>query len=141
MRKLGVDVEALTQAPWIAELERRFKHKLPPLYRSLVLHFGFLSFEVGEVELFGNLGAPDGDDSTVAPFSDPFLSQWLIGHGYIQFGRPSTGSYDPVCFDYSVELRGSEPTIVSLDDEEILLERNKVQKRAVAHSFATLLGV
>ncbi len=139
MRKLGIDVEALTEAPWISELERRFKRQLPPLYRSLVLGYGFIACEVGEVELFGNLGATDDEDITVAPFRDPHISPWLIDHAYIQFGRPATGSYDPVCFDYSAEFRGSEPTIVSLDHEDILLGRRKVQKRAVAQSFAALM--
>ena len=139
MRQLGIDVEALTEAPWVSELERRFKRQLPPLYRSLVLGFGFLACEVGDVELFGNLGVTDAQDITVAPFCDPYMSPWLIDHSYIQFGRPATGSYDPVCFDYSVEINGSEPTIVSLDHEDILLERKKVQKRAVAQSFAALV--
>lgn len=35
--------------------------------------------------------------------------------------------------------RGSEPAIVSLDHEDVLLERKKVQKRTVAQSFAALL--
>lgn len=139
MRQLGIDVEALAEAPWVSELELRFKRELPPLYRSLVLGFGFLACEIGEVELFGNLGVTDDEDITVAAFCDPYMSPWLIDHAYIQFGRPATGSYDPVCFDYSVEFRGSEPPIVSLDHEDILLERKKVQKRAVAQSFAALL--
>jgi hypothetical protein len=141
MRKLGIDVEALTEAPWISELERRFKRRLPPLYRSLVVGFGFLACEVGEVGLFGNLGVTDDRDITVAPFCDPNMSPWLIDHAYIQFARPATGLYDPVCFDYSAKLRGSEPTIVSLDHEDILLGRKRVQKRAVAESFLALMGI
>ena len=141
VRELGFGVWFPTQAPWLPELEQRFKRKLPPLYRSLLLHFRFVSCEVGGVELFGNRGLDDPDDITVAPFSDRILSQWLIDRAYIHFGRPSTGSYDPVCFDYSGEVRGSEPKIVSLDHEDILLQRKKVQKRTVADSFGALLGV
>jgi hypothetical protein len=141
LRQLGTVVEFVTDAAWVPQLERRFKRGLPPLYRSLLLRFCFASREVGEVELFGNLGWPDEHDITVAPFSDPLLSTWLIDRGYIQFGRPATGSYDPVCFDYSVEVRGSEPTIVSLNHEDVLLDRKKVRKRTVAASFAALLGV
>ena len=51
MRQLGIEVEQLNDAPWVPELERRFKHKLPRLYRSLVLRYGFLACAVGEVEL------------------------------------------------------------------------------------------
>jgi hypothetical protein len=140
MRLLGIDLEGLKQAPWIPELEKRFKRQLPPLYRSLVLRFGLLACEVGEVELFSRLGAEDPEDITVAPFADPRLSSWLIEHGYIQFGRPATGSYDPVCFDYSVRLRASEPAVVALDHEDILLKRKKVRKRTLAANFLTLMG-
>jgi hypothetical protein len=141
LRQVGTVVEFVTDAAWVPELERRFKRGLPPLYRSLLLRFSFASREVGEVELFGNLGWTDEHDITVAPFSDPLLSTWLIDRGYIQFGRPATGSYDPVCFDYSVKVRGSEPTIVSLSHEDVLLDRKKVRKRTVAASFGALLGV
>jgi hypothetical protein len=141
MRQLGIIVESVTKAPWVPELERRFKRGLPPLYRSLMLQFRFSASEVGEVELFGNLGLTDGDDMRVAPFSDAFLSTWLIARAYIQFGRPSTGSYDPVCFDYSAKLRGSEPPVASLNHEDIMLGRKKVRKRSIAVSFGALLGV
>jgi len=141
LRVLGVDLEALDKAPWIPEVEKRFKRELPPLYRSLVLRFGFLTCEVGEVELFSSLGVGDPEDITVAPFADPYLSPWLIEHGYIQFGRPATGSYDPVCFDYSVRLRAPEPAVVALDHEDILLERPTVRKRVLAENFLTLVGV
>jgi hypothetical protein len=124
----------------VPDLEQKFRRELPPLYRSLVLGFSFLKCELGPVELFGNTGTDDDSDVTVAPFRDPYMSPWLIDHGYIQFGRPSTGSYDPVCFDCSGELRGPEPTIVSLDHEDILLERKMVRKTAVAESFAALVG-
>ena len=142
MRQLGTVIEYFTDASWVPELERRFKRRLPPLYRSVILRFCFSRREVGEVEIFGNLGVTDRDDDiTVAPFSDPLLSTWLIDRGYIQFARPATGSYDPVCFDYSVKIRGSEPPIVSLNHEDVLLERVKVRKRSVAASFGSLLGV
>jgi hypothetical protein len=141
LRQLGIDLEILTEAPWVPELERRFRRSLPPLYRSVLLRFSFLACEIGEVELFGNVGIEDRDDITVAPFCDPYLSSWLIDHKYIQFGRPGTGSYDPVCFDYSVDMRGSEPAIVCLDHEDILLERKKVRKTVIADNFATLLGL
>jgi hypothetical protein len=141
MRQLGFVVEHVTDASWVAELERRFRRSLPPLYRSLILRFTFGACDVGDVTLFGNLGETDReDDVTVAPFSDPFLSTWLVDRGYIQLGRLATGSYDPVCFDYSVKVRSSEPIVVSLNHEDILLQRRKVRKRTVAADFGALLG-
>jgi hypothetical protein len=76
-------------------------------------------------------------DITVAPFADPFLSRWLISRGYVQFGRPDTANYDPVCFDFSENEK--EPPVVVLDHEDILLERKKVRVCKVADSFLDLV--
>jgi hypothetical protein len=141
MRQLGIDLEVISEAPWIHDLEQRFRRQLPPLYRSLVLGFSFITCEIGEVELFGNTGDADEDDVTVAPFRDPHLSPWLIDHGYIHFARPSTGAYDPVCYDVSAGGRGLEASIVRLDHEDILVQRKKVRKTTVAESFAGLVGL
>jgi hypothetical protein len=140
MRQLGIDAEPLIQAPWIAHVEQRFQRQLPPLYRSLVLGFSFFACEFGNVELFGNTGDDDDDDLTVAPFRDAHLSSWLIAHGYIHFGRSASGSYDPICFDYSGAVH-LEPPVIQLDHEDILLNREKVTKCTVAGNFAILVGL
>ena len=55
----------------------------------------------------------------------------------VQFGRPSTGSYDLVCFDFA--QRTDEPRVVRLDHEDILQERKHIHRQAVAPDFLALL--
>lgn len=74
----------------------------------------------------------------MAPFIDPALSRWLIDHKFIQFGRPDTGCYDPVCFKPSGK---DEPTIVLVDHEDILLGRKKVRVKQLADSFLELTEI
>jgi len=99
--------------------------------------FTFPEFEVGGVSIFSNLNDGASSDITLAPFADRIISSWLIAHGFIQFGRPDTGSYDPVCFDSSKNKK--EPPVVVLDHEDILMEHCKVRTRPVAGSFLELL--
>jgi hypothetical protein len=133
----GHSFEALESADWVAAVEERLGRALPPSFRCLVTGFAFPEFDIGGVTLFANLNDGSPEDVTVAPFADPFMSQWLIGRGYVQFGRPDTANYDPVCFDFSAKQK--EPPIVVLDHEDILLERPKVRVRKLADSFLDLI--
>jgi hypothetical protein len=133
----GEPFEPLEKADWIAEVEEKFGRPLPPSFRCLVTGFAFPEFDIGGVMLFANLHDGSPMDVTVAPFADRFLSQWLISHGYVQFGRPDTANYDPVCFDFSAKQK--EPPVVVLDHEDILLERKKVRVRKLAESFLDLM--
>ncbi len=108
---------------------------VPVAFRSLVTQFAFPEFEIGGVTVFSNLNDGSATDITLAPFADPVLARWLIDHRLIQFGRPNTGSYDPVCFDSSEK---KEPAVVLVDHEDILLGRKKVRVRRLAESFLEL---
>ena len=131
----GFQFEAAQDASWVAAIENRFGQRLPTSFRSLVTQFAFPEFDVGGVTVFSNLNDGSTSDITVAPFADPALSRWLIAHQYIQFGRPDTGSYDPVCFESS---GNKEPAVVLIDHEDILLERKKVRIKRLADSFLDL---
>ena len=48
------------------------------------------------------------------------LSELLIPAGYVQIGRPDTGSFDAVCFDLNDQRRNRECRIVRVDHEQIL---------------------
>jgi hypothetical protein len=133
----GQPFEPLEGADWIAPLEAKIGRPLPPSFRCLVTGFAFPEFDIGGVTIFANLNDGSPMDITVAPFADPFLSQWLVNHGYVQFGRPDTANYDPVCFDFSKKQK--EPPVVVLDHEDILLERKKVHVRKLADSFLDLM--
>ncbi|HEY0179427.1 MAG TPA: hypothetical protein VGC30_07330 [Dokdonella sp.] len=95
----GYPFERIDAVPWLAAVECRFGAMLPPSFRQLLERYCFTCFDVGGIEVFANLGGADDTDIGAAPFHDRFLSPWLIRHRFLQFGRPSSGSYDPICFD------------------------------------------
>lgn len=57
-----------------------------------------------------DLGCGAGFQASVAFPCIAVRIPWLVDHGYVQIGRPATGSHDPVCFDYS-EIPPSWPLI------------------------------
>jgi hypothetical protein len=50
-----------------------------------------------------------------------------------------TGSYDPVCFDYSSRRQGGDCKIVKIDHEEILCNNRIKVVAELAHSFRELM--
>ncbi|MDR2012866.1 MAG: SMI1/KNR4 family protein [Rhodanobacter sp.] len=137
LRGSGADLCQVDAVPWIAEIEQRFGFSYPSSFRALVTRYIFEPLEIGPVEIFANLGDGSTEDLTVAPFSDPYMSPWLLAHRLVQFGRPSTGSYNPVCFDFADGP--TEPTIVLLDHEDILQEHTPVHRKVIARDFLSLL--
>jgi hypothetical protein len=133
----GAKLRRVAHAPWIEDVESQLGFKLPAVYRSLVTRYAFSQIELEKVELFSNLGDGSTEDLATAPFRDPHMSPWLISHRLVQIGRPSKGSYDPVCFDASSGNR--DPVIVQLDHEDILQSRKEVRKAKVASSFLSLV--
>jgi len=132
----GLPFERLKQAPWIEAIETRLGFALPSSLRVLTTNYAFPAMSVGAVELFANLGDSADDDFTIAPFKDSRLSKWLQANRRIQFARPTTGSYDPVC----LESRGSLSTAVeAFDHEDILLGRKKVKSAVLSPSLEELL--
>src|SRR4029079_15226922 len=109
---------------------------LPGSLRVLAMNYAFPAVCVGDVELFANLGDGSDDDLTVAPFKDSHLLKWLQATQRVQFARPATGSYDPVC----LESRGKQSTPVEkFDHEDILLSRKKVKSTVLSPSLEELL--
>jgi hypothetical protein len=135
----GAQIRPLRSAPWVEEIESRLGFKLPAIYRSLVTRHAFPSLTLEKVELFANLGDGSEHDLAIAPFRDAGLSEWLISHRFPQIGRPSTGSYDPVCFDLESSRTARDPAVIQLDHEDILLSRRKVRRLTVAPSFLMLV--
>jgi hypothetical protein len=137
LEAIGEPFDAIQSAHWIPVVETRFGHRLPASFRYLVTGYAFPEFEIGGVTVFSNLNDGSPMDITVAPFADPFMSPWLISRGYVQFGRRDAVNYDPVCFDFSGAK--SEPPVVVLDHEDILLERRKVRVQQVSESLIQLV--
>ena len=126
------------EVPWLTKLEENFGHKFPVSFRELIANFKFPEFDLSGVTVFSNLNDGSDSDITVAPFADRFMSSWLKSHHFIQFGRPSTGSYDPVCFDLAKGTHNA--TVVVLEHEDILLERKSVHVEQLAPSFLALVN-
>lgn len=129
-----------TTPEWLAPYEQDLPFRLPPTYRSLLLRYRFPAFEVGTVELFGNLDGDSDDDLVVASTRDPVLSSVARGGGFIHIGRPVTRNYDPICFDLRRRTKTGEAEIVQLDHEEILCNDAIRVVQTIAPSFLELLA-
>jgi hypothetical protein len=137
------DVSAFVSAEapsWLGPFEQRLPFRLPPSYRSLLLRYRFPAFVADTVNLFGNLDGQSQDELVVASIRDPVLSSVAQANGFIQIGRPESGSYDPICFDLRHRAKSGEAGIVRLDHEEILVNDSICVVEKVAASFVELLA-
>jgi hypothetical protein len=94
----------------------------------------------GTVNLFGSLDGNSYDDVVVASSRDPVLSSVTRSKGFIQIGRPASGSYDPICFDLRSRTKSGEAGIVRLDHEEVLINDSIRVAEKVADRFVELLS-
>jgi hypothetical protein len=122
-------------APWLRELEGKLPKRLPASFNSLITRYAFPSFEVGKLSFFANMGTDDVDEMRVAIFKDRLIAEATLSSGYVQFARPASGSYDPVCFDATQAVSNREFPIVRLDHEEILCRDRIYVSERVADSF------
>ena len=127
--------QLIEDAPWITKLEQRLPKALPASFRSLVTRYAFTPFDAGGLSFFANMGTDDLDEMSVAIFQDRIITEATLNAGYIQFARPATGSYDPVCFDATRAVSNREFPIVRLDHEEILCRDRIYVSERVADSF------
>ncbi|GAO01228.1 SMI1/KNR4 family protein [Anaeromyxobacter sp. PSR-1] len=135
-------VRAPSPCAWVDEFEAKLPGRLPRSYGSFVTRYLFPAFDVGPVTLFANTGGGVGErwELVQAAFWDEHLSTPLLAAGFVQFGRPSGGSYDPVCFDLNKTTNAGECPVVQLDHEAALMG-GKVQVVAdIAPSFMALLA-
>ena len=74
--------------------------RLPGLYRSLVTRYIFPAFSAGGIRLWANTpeGTANGEFRCSHIGFAP-LAYDLLTKGYLQFGNPETGDFDPICFD------------------------------------------
>jgi hypothetical protein len=93
--------------------------RLPQSFASFLSQYSFPSFDVEGISLFGweSDSNPYTDEASAAKGS---LSELLIPAGYVQIGRPDTGSFDAICFDLNDQRQNRESRIVSVDHEQIL---------------------
>jgi len=126
-------------ATWLDSFEHGLPFRLPPSYRSLLVRYRFPAIERKGVTLFGNLDGSAPTDFVVASIRDPVLSSVTRRSGFLQIGRPASGSYDPICFDLRSRSKTGEAAVVRLDHEEILTADSIRIIATVADSFLELL--
>ncbi len=74
--------------------------------------------------LFSNSGHELFYELCDRAFKDSGLTPTLHKNGFLQFGLPYEGNYDPICFDMK-RLKHNDAPIVQLDHEQILEGVNK----------------
>lgn len=129
-------IGSIEQAPRIEEFERMLERRLPASFRHLVAKYTFRPFEWGPIIFFGNSETYEPFDLHSAAVRDQAIWQATRQAGFIHFGRPSSGSYDPICFGPS--RAGREPRIVQLDHEAILIKDRIEVVKEIAPSFVAL---
>lgn len=137
LQSAGVLTGSVGQAPWIDDFERKLERRQPPSFRHLVTRYTFRPFEWGAVLLFGNSEMDDALNLHIAAVQDQAMWQVTRQAGMIQFGRPHTGSYDPICFGRGTSRR--ESPIIWLDHEPILVKGRAKIIKDVAPSFLALV--
>jgi len=71
--------------------------------------------------------------------NEAVIADELLPAGYLQFGNPHEGNYDPICFDTN-KISNNEYPIVQIDHEEILCRSRIRVVKEVAPSFLELIG-
>jgi hypothetical protein len=135
----GGNIMAFEDINWIAPILKELPAKYPPSFLSLVSRYVFDSFNINKVCLFANRGDKSHDDLSVAIFKDKLIFKTTVSNGFIQFARPSDGSYDPICFDIRKRNKAGEFQVVRLD-HEMILQHNQVKViDNLAESFIQVL--
>jgi len=126
-------IGSIDQAPWVNDFETRLELRLPKSFRYLLTRKTFRPFEWGPVLFFGNSETYELFNLHIAAMRDETIWQATRQVGFIVFGRPDSGSYDPICFGPSRADR--EPPIVQLDHEAILIDNRIEVVEEIAPSF------
>lgn len=123
----------------IETLEERLKKRFPPSFRYFISQYSFPAFESGPLLFFANTGRDLDAELSKRLFHDPAMSPALLKEGFLQIGNPSTGGYDPVCFDLNSSR--SEHPLVRLDHEAILQGGKFKVIKELAPSFLDFINI
>ncbi len=123
----GISISRSKEINWIDSLTSILPTKYSPSFMSLISRYAFDEFTAGKIAFFANRGSEDSTELINAISRDKIIFKTTIDNGFLHFARPSTGSYDPICFDIRKRRNDKEYPVVRLDHEEILqFERIKV---------------
>lgn len=90
----------------------------PTIFLRLLTEHYFSTFTIATVKVYSNLR--NRDDNLGELLGDEPLTRALTQAGFLPFGRPSTGSYDRVCFDVRRSGKMADVPIVVMEHEAIL---------------------
>jgi hypothetical protein len=125
-----------SRVDWIDSLEEQLPARFPRSFRSLVTRYEFPAFDFGPIFLFANTAEGVDDELRHEISEDVPLSEILLRNGFLQFGRPTTGGYDPICFEAGRKTGSEEYPIVRVDSEQILCnDRIRVIERLATSFF------
>jgi hypothetical protein len=134
----GVAIRREDNATQLQDLEARLPKRLPMSFQSFLSRYSFPSFDVAGISFFGwGSGSMELQEASL-PKPDS-LSELLLAAGYLQIGRPDTGSFDAICFDMTVPKQNREFGIVLADHEEILCNHRVKIHSELWPSFRKLL--
>jgi hypothetical protein len=118
-RKFKLAIRSDDNSQSLCELESKLTRRLPPSFESLLSRYSFAPFDASGISFFG-WGPMSADYFDVALPRKGSLSELLLPAGYLQIGRPDTGSFDAICFDLNARRQNREYRIVLADHEEVL---------------------
>ncbi len=119
LMSLGVPIREDDNKTRLDLLEAKLPRRLPQSFASLLSRYSFPSYDVAGISVFDwESNSSVYIEQASAPKGS--LSELLIPAGYVQIGRPDTGSFDAVCFDLNQRRQNRECRIVNVDHEEIL---------------------
>jgi hypothetical protein len=108
----------------------------PRLFARFLKEHLFIEFKLGDVSIGSNLR--DEAFTLEDVLADKPLTDALLQAGFVPFGRPSSGSYDRICFDIRPAVGRWDAPVVRLEHEAILV-RGKIPKPApIASSLFAL---
>ncbi len=113
--------------------------RFPPLYETLIMSYRWADVDLDSHFLLGNEPAKDLSPLRDRIRRDKGLFTMLSPNGYIQFGRPGGGNYDPVCFDIRRRQRNGECRIVRIDHEDIFCRFRIRETAELAPNFRSLV--
>jgi len=115
----GVRIEKADNTALVHKLEEGLPRRLPQSFGSFLSRFSFSAFDAGGIT-FPGWESSSSEIFKVLPPNKGELSELLLPAGYIQIGRPDTGSFDAICFDTNMPKQNREYRLVRADHEEVL---------------------
>jgi len=115
----GLPIRGEDNATRLLAIEEQLPKRMPQSFESFLARYSFPEFDVLGVTLFE---WESDSNKYIVEASAPkgSLSELLIPAGYVQIGRPKSGSFDAICFDLNQQAQNREYRVVQVDHEDIL---------------------